>query len=95
MDTKCLLLETIPLETIMRVAPVTGVGIAKPKVAIYVLHALWFLRVWSLRASTRFLKKIRVCQYPFVPIFKGIFQSQYSYFQIIYCKGMVHMSKRL
>ena len=58
-----------------------------------VVHALWFLRVWSLRASTRFLKKIRVCQYPFVPIFKGIFQSQYSHFQIIYCKGMVSKSK--
>ena len=57
------------------------------------VHALWFLRVWSLRASTRFLKKIRVCQYPFVPIFKGIFQSQYSHFQIIYCKGMVSKSK--
>ena len=38
-------------------------------------------------------EKIRVCQYPFVPIFKGIFQSQYSHFQIIYCKGMVSKSK--
>ena len=38
-------------------------------------------------------EKIRVCQYPFVPIFKGIFQSQYSHFQFIYCKGMVSKSK--
>ena len=42
---------------------------------------------------TRFLKKISACQYPFVPIFKGIFQSLYSHFQIIYCKGMVSKSK--
>ena len=37
------------------------------------LHALWSLRVWSLRASTGSLKKIRVYQYPFL-------QSQYSHF---------------
>ena len=51
------------------------------------------LRVWSLRASTGFPKKIRVCQYPFAHIFKGIFQNQYSHFQIMYCKGMISKSK--
>ena len=38
-------------------------------------------------------EKIRVCQYPFAHIFKGIFQSQYSHFQIMYCKGMISKSK--
>ena len=44
------------------------------------LHALWYIRVWYIRASTGFLKKIRVYQYPIVNIFKGIFQSEYSHF---------------
>ena len=57
----------------------------------------FFYRLTFVKPVTRimagFPKKIRVCQYPFDPIFKGIFQSQYSHFQIIYCKGMVSKSK--
>ena len=57
------------------------------------IHALWYLRVWSLRASTGFPKKIRVYQYLIACIFRGIFQSQYSHFQLMYCKGMVSKGK--
>ena len=57
------------------------------------IHALWSLRVWSLRASTGFPEKIRVCQYLCARIFRGIFQSQYSHFQLMYCKGMVSKGK--
>ena len=38
-------------------------------------------------------EKIRVCQCLFVRIFKGIFQSQYSNFCIMYYKGMVSKNK--
>ena len=38
-------------------------------------------------------EKIRVCQCLFNGIFKGIFQSKYSYFHVMYCKGMVSKSK--
>ena len=34
-----------------------------------------------------------LCQYLFARIFRGIFQSQYSHFQVMYCKGMVSKSK--
>ena len=44
------------------------------------VHALWYIRVWSIRVSTGFLKKIRVYQYPIANICKGIFWSQYSHF---------------
>ena len=37
-------------------------------------------------------QKIRVCQYLIARTFKDIFQSQYSHFQIMYCKGMVFKS---
>ena len=49
-------------------------------ILLRLLHALWYIRVWYIRASTGFLKKIRVCQYPIANICKGIFQSQYSHF---------------
>ena len=38
-------------------------------------------------------EKIRVCQCLFGRIFKGIFQSQYSHFQLMYCKDMVSKGK--
>ena len=42
------------------------------------IHALWYIRVWSIRVSTGFWKKIRVYQCPFFGIFKGIFLTEYS-----------------
>ena len=47
------------------------------------LHALWYIRVWSIRVSTRFLKKIRVYKCPFSDNFKGIFLSEYSDYEMI------------
>ena len=47
------------------------------------LHALWYIRVWSIRVSTGFLKKIRVYQYPFSGIFKGIFLREYSDYEMV------------
>ena len=38
-------------------------------------------------------KKIRVYQYLNACVFRGIFQSQYSHFQVMYCKGMVSKGK--
>ena len=38
-------------------------------------------------------EKIRVYQYLIACIFRGIFQSQYSHFQLMYCKGMVSKGK--
>jgi len=37
------------------------------------IHALWYIRVWHIRVSTGFLKKIRVYQYPILYICKGNF----------------------
>ena len=36
------------------------------------LHALWYLRVWYLRASTEFEKNLRVSQYP-IPVSLRVF----------------------
>ena len=47
------------------------------------LHALWYIRVWSIRVSTGFQKKIRVYQCPFSDIFKGIFLREYSDYEIV------------
>ena len=47
------------------------------------LHALWYIRVWSIRVSTRFLKKIRVYKCPFSGNFKGIFLCEYSDYELV------------
>ena len=53
------------------------------------IHALWYIRVWYIRVSTGFLKKIRVYQCANASIFKGIFQSQYLHF--IFYKGILSL----
>ena len=50
---------------------------------LFCLHALWYIRVWSIRVSTRFLKKIRVYKCPFSGKFKGIFLCEYSDCELI------------
>ena len=47
------------------------------------IHALWYIRVWSIRVSTRFLKKIRVYKCPFSGNFKGIFLCEYSDYELV------------
>ena len=47
------------------------------------VNTLWYIRVWSIRVSTRFLKKIRVHKCPFLDNFKGIFLSEYSDYEMI------------
>ena len=49
----------------------------------FTIHALWYIRVWSIRVSTRFLKKIRVYKCPFSGNFKGIFLCEYSDYEMV------------
>ena len=63
---------------ILKRARVDGMGIIlrriiMGKIDVLPIHALWYIRVWYIRASTGFSKKIRVGQYHFAGIFKGIF----------------------
>ena len=53
------------------------------KVILGLIHALWYIRVWSIRVSTRFRKKIRVYKCLFLGNFKGIFLCEYSDYELV------------